>query len=203
MAARELLALWNCRDGTLRSDNQYSSLRVGAGGVEGEPKFFIASEPARIGRRAKIKNEIFADDKNPLRGDWLHANFLAGRLSRFFLRKLANGFFVDPAVIGYRGEVREGMQIGECPGLASVFRESEIRTVIFGALVVTSGDYAVGGVAKGNGEDSGGVWSMQDGGVVDLPGLSPVRRVEDAGGLAASGEPDVGVGRGTRIVRCE
>jgi hypothetical protein len=200
---RELLRLRNCGDGTLRSDNQHAAFGIGAGGVEGEAKSFIASKTARVGGRAKIKNEIFADDKNPLRGDWLHANFLAGCLSRFFLRKLANGFFVDPAVIGYGGEVGEGMEVGECPGLASVFRESEIRAIILGMFVIASGDYTVGCVAKGDGEDSGGVRSMQDRSVVDLPGLSAVGRVEDAGRLAPSGEPDVEVGLGTRIVRRE
>ena len=61
----------------------------------------------------------------------------------------------------------------------------------FGMFVVAAGDYAVSCVAEGDGEDSGGVGAVEDGGVEDLPGLSAVGGVEDAGGAASGGEPDV------------
>ena len=61
-------------------------------------------------------------------------------------------------------------------------------------LVVASGDYSMERIAERDGEDSGGVGSVDDGSVEDLPGLAAVGGVEDAGGFAAGGEPDVGVG---------
>jgi len=61
-------------------------------------------------------------------------------------------------------------------------------------LVVASGDYSMERIAERDGEDSGGVGSVDDGSVEDLPGLAAVWRVEDSGSFAAGGEPDVGVG---------
>ena len=63
-------------------------------------------------------------------------------------------------------------------------------------LVVAAGDYAVGWVAEGDGEDSGGIGAVEDGSVEDLPGLGAVGGIEHAGGAASGGEPDVGVGGG-------
>src|SRR5258706_5645931 len=63
-------------------------------------------------------------------------------------------------------------------------------------LVVSTGEHAVNCVAECDGEDSGGVGSVDDGTVEDLPGLAAVRGVEDAGGAASGGEPDVGIGSG-------
>jgi len=51
----------------------------------------------------------------------------------------------------------------------------------------------VGWIAEGDGEDSGGVGAVDDGSVEDLPSLAAVGGVEDAGGCASSGEPDVGI----------
>src|ERR1700693_5411821 len=60
-------------------------------------------------------------------------------------------------------------------------------------FVVAAGNYAVSWVAEGYGEDSGGVGAVEYGSVGDLPGLAAVWGVEDAGGAATGGEPDVGV----------
>src|SRR6266567_4557782 len=79
------------------------------------------------------------------------------------------------------------------PAFSSVLGEGKIGAVFFGTLVVTSGDYAVQRVSEGDGENSGRVEAVEDGAVDDFPGLSAVRGVEDASGLAARAEPDVRV----------
>ena len=63
-------------------------------------------------------------------------------------------------------------------------------------FVVAAGDYAVGFVAEGDGEDSGGVGAVEDWSVENLPGLAPVGGMEDASGAASGGEPDVGIRNG-------
>ena len=99
-------------------------------------------------------------------------------------------------VVGYGGEIGQGAERGESPSLAAVGGKSEVGAVPVGMFVVASGDHAVSDVAKRDGEDSGGVGAVDDGRIGDLPGLSAVGGVEDAGGAASGGEPDVGVGGG-------
>jgi hypothetical protein len=50
------------------------------------------------------------------------------------------------------------------------------------------------GIAEGDGEDAGRIGAVEDRSVEDVPRLSAVCRVEDAGGLTSGGKPDVGVG---------
>ena len=89
-----------------------------------------------------------------------------------------------------------GIERREGPGFAAVCCESQVGAVLIWMFVVASGDYAVSGVAKGDGENSGGVGAVDDGSRGDLPGLSAVGGVEDAGYAAPGGEPDVEVGKG-------
>ena len=98
------------------------------------------------------------------------------------------------AVVGYGGEVGQGAKRGESPRLAAVGGKGQVGAVPLGMLVVASGDHAVSCVAEGDGEDAGGVGTLEDGSVGDLPSLAAVGGVEDAGDAASSGEPDVGVG---------
>jgi len=98
------------------------------------------------------------------------------------------------AVVGCCREIDLMMQRGQSPGFAAVFREGEVGAVIVGMFVVAAGDYSVLGVAEGDRENSGGIGAVDDWSVRDLPGLSAIGGVEDAGGFASSGEPDVGVG---------
>src|SRR6185437_16113387 len=60
-------------------------------------------------------------------------------------------------------------------------------------LVVASSDYAMQRIAEGDREDSHGIGTLHYRRVEDLPRLTTVGRVENASGLAASGEPDVAI----------
>jgi len=104
------------------------------------------------------------------------------------------------AIIGCGGEVGLGADGGERPGFAAVVGEGEVRAVLVGMFVVAAGDYAVQRVAESYGEDSGRVLAVDYGSVEDLPGLSAVGGVEDAGGAAAGGEPDVCLRGGSAIL---
>lgn len=85
------------------------------------------------------------------------------------------------------------MEFREVPGFASVVGEGEVGSVGGGVLVVSTGDYAFAGVAEGDRKNSGGVGAVNDGSVEDLPGSAVIGGVEDAGGFASGGEPDVGI----------
>jgi len=100
------------------------------------------------------------------------------------------------SVVGYGGEIGQRAEWGESPSLAAVGGEGEVGTVSVGMLVVASGDHAMGWVAEGDGKDAGGVGTVEDGSIGDLPGLTPVGGVEDACGAASGGEPNVGIGGG-------
>ena len=76
---------------------------------------------------------------------------------------------------------------------SAVVGRSEIRSIVFRMLVVTSRDNSMPSIAEGDGENSRGVGAMSDGSVKGLPGLSTIPRVEDSRRFASRGEPDVGV----------
>ena len=97
-------------------------------------------------------------------------------------------------VVSDGGKISLRVEGGKTPGFAGVIGEGKIGAIVVGMFVVASGDYSVAGVAEGDGENSGGILAVKDGGVEDFPGLAAVRGVEDAGGFAASGEPKVGIG---------
>src|SRR5207245_11184054 len=128
----------------------------------------------------KIVNEYGADDKEAEVGLVLVQVFGVG----------TSVFAVvgDGGVVGLRFDLRYG------PGFAGVVGEGEVGAVLVGMFVVAAGDHAVSWIAKGDGEDSGGVGAVEDGSVEDLPGLAAVGGVKDAGCFATGGEPDVGIG---------
>ena len=97
-------------------------------------------------------------------------------------------------IVGDGREIGLGEDLGERPGLAAVVGEGEVRSVLVGMFVITSGDDAVKRVAESDGKDAGGIGAVEDRGVEDLPGASAVGGVEDAGSAASGGEPDIGIG---------
>ena len=152
---------------------------IGAYGVELDCGFFAGADSGGISWRAEVEEEFGGYEED------------AG-LGLVVVKIFGLGIF-DAAIVGCGGEVGLGADWRKGPGFAAVVGEGEIGAVLVGVFVVASGDYAVQGIAESDGEDSGGILAVDDGGVEDLPGLAAVGGVEDAGGAAAGGEPDVGV----------
>src|SRR5947209_3278180 len=168
------------RDCALRAYHHNAAVRVGAGGIELLDRFLTGTDAYGIGGRAKVIDEFWSNEEEAEVGLVLIEVWRIGR-SLFAIVS-------DGGVIGLRGD------FGKRPGFAGIVGECEVGAVLFGMFVVSAGDDAVEWVAKGDGENSGRVWAVDDRRVEDLPGLAAVGRVEDAGGFAAGGEPDVGIG---------
>jgi len=100
------------------------------------------------------------------------------------------------AIVGDGGEIGLRMDGGKFPSFAAVACKGEVWAVVLGMLVVSSGDYAVKGVAESDGENACGFGTMEDWSRGDFPRLATIRGMKDASGFASGGEPDVGVGGG-------
>ncbi len=96
-------------------------------------------------------------------------------------------------IVGDGGVIGLREKLGKGPRFAGVGGEGEVRSVLIGMFVVTTGNDAVKRVAKGDGEDAGGIGAVSDGGVEDLPGAAAIGGVEDAGATAAGREPNIGI----------
>ncbi len=101
-----------------------------------------------------------------------------------------NALFVR-AVESDRGKIGLRAQGRKFPSLAPIFAEGEIGTILFGLLVVAAGNDAMGSVGESDGEYSSGAGPVNDRGFGRLPALSAVDGVEDTGGTASAGKPDV------------
>ncbi len=171
------LRLGDVDDCAFGADCQGAAFGIGADGVELGVGFFLGADAGGILGRAKIVDEFGSDQEEAAAG---------------FVSVSAAGI----AIVGYGGVIRLRENFGEGPGFTGVGGEGEVGTVSLGKFVISTGDYAVSLVAEGDGEDSGGIRAAGDGSIEDFPGAAAVRGVEDAGGFAASGEPNVGVGLG-------
>ena len=95
------------------------------------------------------------------------------------------------AVEGHSGKISLRRGGGEFPGMAAVAGEGEVLAVLLGMLVISTGDDAVFGIAKGDGENSGGGGTVDDGSFGDIPSLAGVGRAEYASGFASGSKPHV------------
>src|SRR5215472_8478707 len=82
----------------------------------------------------------------------------------------------------------------EIPGLSAIAGKSQVGNVVARMLIVAADDNAVQRVAKCNGENAGGVGTVDERSIDDSPGLTTVGRMEDAGGFASGGKPNVAIG---------
>src|ERR1700732_4752161 len=78
------------------------------------------------------------------------------------------------AIVGHCGVIGLGEKLGKGPCFPSVGGEGEVRAVLIGMFVVTTGNDAVERVAKGDGKDAGGIRAVSDGSIGDLPGAAAV-----------------------------
>src|SRR4029077_3756390 len=95
------------------------------------------------------------------------------------------------AVESDRGKVGLRAQGRKLPGLTTIFAKREIGTILFGLFVVAAGNDAMSGVIESDGEYSSRVRPVNDWRFPDLPAESAVGGVEDTGGTASGGKPDV------------
>src|SRR5208283_79711 len=176
------------------ADDQRSASGVRTYGVELYSQLFFGGDAGRVGGREEVEDEVLANEEESLRRRRLHARLLSCAFCTGSILLLQDCGLVHAAVVGGAGKVCERMDCGESPGFAAVIGEGEVGAVVVGIFVVAASDNSVQRVAEGDGENSGGVGAVEDGSIEDLPGLSAIGRVEDAGGAASGGEPDVGVG---------
>src|SRR3984957_8314466 len=97
------------------------------------------------------------------------------------------------AIVGHCGVIGLREKLGKGPRFPGVGGEGQVRTVLIGMFVVTTGNDAMERVAKGDGKKAGGIRAVSDGSVPDLPGAAAIGGVEDSGDFAAGGEPNVGI----------
>jgi hypothetical protein len=97
------------------------------------------------------------------------------------------------AIVGHGGVIGLREKLGKGPRFPGVGGEGEVRTVLIGMFVVSTGNDAVERVAKGDGKDASGIGAVSDGSVGDLPGAAAIGGVKDAGDFAAGREPNVGI----------
>ena len=186
------------RDRAFGSDDQDSAFGVGAGRVEGECPVFFCRRCGEDRRAGGNRRRNCADDEDSLRWIGFTSNFLpAVSADLSVCDRTASWIF------GHKRRRRSRRaDVGERPGLATIFGEGQVGAVVSGCCI-SAGDNAV--VRRGR------RWrrfrrsrGREDWGVVDLPGLSAVGGVEDTSGLAPGSEPDVGVGaaEGREQMRC-
>src|SRR6266576_833296 len=187
------------RDGAFGPDYQRPAFWKGADCVEGEALLLLPVDAVGIVRPAEVEDEVFSHDEKTLWRDWLGQPFPDPFLGLLF-GLLPEGCSIHLLVVGHSGKVCLRMQFGERPRLAAILSEGQVGAVVVGTFVVAAGDDTVMRVAEGDGEDTGGFGTVEDGSVEGLPGFSVVWGVEDAGCFAASRAPDVWIG-GRRSAR--
>ena len=157
-------------DGALWAGEEGSAGGIGTHRVEPGTGLLVRADAGGLFRWVEVIDEFGTDDEEAV-----------------------VAFAVLP-VVGYRGVIGVRECVGECPSFTGVGGEGEVGAVLVGMFVVSAGDYTVRWVVESYGEDAGGVGAVEDRGVEDLPRLSAVGRMKNAGHAAAGGEPDVRVG---------